>query len=137
MIDHTSFVVSDMKAAGAFYDAALAPLGYGRVVEFDHENLSFIGYGSPQKPAFWIGSGYGAPAPMAGVHTAFVAPDRPAVDAFYREALAHGGRDNGAPGPRPEYHPNYYGAFVFDPDGNRIEAVCHAPGKFEDQFKSE
>ena len=76
------------------------------------------------KPSFWIGEG----EPLAGhVHVAFVAPSRAGVDAFYRAALAAGGKDNGKPGLRPQYHANYYGAFVLDPDGNNIEAVCHAP----------
>jgi catechol 2,3-dioxygenase-like lactoylglutathione lyase family enzyme len=136
MIDHLSFAVSDMSHARAFYDAVLAPLGYGRLMNFDFEGKTFSGYGVPQKPAFWIYGGYGAVRPGTGAHVAIVAPDRPAVDAFHREALARGARDEGAPGLRPEYHPNYYAAFVFDPDGHKIEAVCHAPGVFEDQFAS-
>jgi catechol 2,3-dioxygenase-like lactoylglutathione lyase family enzyme len=136
MIDHMSIVVNDIEQARAFYDAVLGPLGYGRVMEFDHANLSFTGYGPPERPAFWICGGYGPANPAHGVHTAFLAPDRAAVDMFHREAMARGARDDGAPGLRPEYHPNYYGAFVFDPDGHKIEAVCHAPGTFEDQFRS-
>ena len=85
--------------------------------------LRTTGFGVGGKPDFWIAQG-GAGNP---VHVALVSPDRATVDAFHRAAVSAGGRDNGAPGLRPQYHPNYYGAFVFDPDGNNIEAVCHAP----------
>ena len=120
MLDHISLRVADFARAQAFYDAALAPLGLARVMG-DGEN--FTGYGEAQKPFFWIGRAAGGGA----VHVAFAAPDRATVDAFYSAAVAAGGRDNGGPGLRPEYHPDYYGAFVLDPDGNNIEAVCHAP----------
>jgi catechol 2,3-dioxygenase-like lactoylglutathione lyase family enzyme len=120
MLDHISLRVGDFARAQAFYDAALAPLGVARGMG-DGEN--YAGYGTPQKPFFWIGRGGGGGA----VHVAFTAPDRPTVDAFYAAAMAAGGRDNGGPGLRPDYHPNYYGAFVLDADGNNIEAVCHAP----------
>ena len=130
MIDHISIGVTDFDRARAFYDAVLAPLGYRRVMDFGHA----AGYGNGH-PAFWIGVSEpmaGAPegyAPVApGGHIAFVAPDRAAVDVFYRAALAVGGFDNGAPGLRPHYHPDYYAAFVLDPDGNRLEAVCHHLG---------
>ncbi|MBI3710829.1 MAG: VOC family protein [Proteobacteria bacterium] len=136
MLDHISVAVSDMERARAFYDAVLGTLGYGRVMEFDFGDKAYAGYGPPNKPAFWIYGGYGPVTPGTGAHLAFVAPNRPAVDMFHREALVRGARDEGRPGRRPEYHPNYYGAFVFDPDGHKIEAVCHAPGVFEDQFKS-
>ncbi len=135
MLDHLSIIVSDIGKARAFYDSVLGALGYARVMSFDHEGKSFTGYGPPQKPAFWIYGGYGKPAPVAGTHVAFLAPNRPAVDAFHRAALAGGARDDGKPGLRPDYHPNYYGAFVIDLDGNKLEAVCHAPGDFKDQFK--
>jgi catechol 2,3-dioxygenase-like lactoylglutathione lyase family enzyme len=136
VIDHVSFAVSDMARARTFYDAALAALGYGRLMNLEFEGKVFSGYGPPGKPAFWIYGGYGKATPGTGAHTALVAPNRPAVDAFHRAALMHGGRDDGRPGLRPEYHANYYAAFVLDPDGHRIEAVCHAPGEFQDQFRS-
>ncbi|WP_199698887.1 VOC family protein [Oleomonas cavernae] len=83
-----------------------------------------VGLGTQGKPFFWISSG-GRPA--GHMHIAFAAPDRASVDAFYEAALAAGGKDNGAPGLRPHYHANYYGAFVLDPDGHNVEAVCHGP----------
>lgn len=132
MIDHISFAVSDFAAGRAFYDAVLAPLGYARVINLEFEGKS---YGA-DKPVFWIYGGYGRAAPGTGAHTAFASPSRNAVDEFHKTALARGGRDEGAPGLRPEHHANYYGAFVFDPDGHKLEAVCHAPGAFMDQFKS-
>lgn len=122
MIDHVSFAVSDFARAKAFYDAALAPLGVTALYGTPGESL---GYGRDGKPAFWIGA---SASPNTRTHIAFTADDRAAVDAFYAAAMAAGGRDNGGPGVRAHYHPNYYGAFVFDPDGNNIEAVCHKPG---------
>ena len=119
MIDHAGFQVSDIARSKRFYAAALAPLGYTLITEFGN----FAGFGAHQKPDFWIGLG----DPTHGLHVAILSADRATVDAFHKAALAAGGRDNGAPGPRPHYHPNYYGAFVLDPDGNNIEAVCHAP----------
>ena len=136
MIDHLSLAVNDMAKSRQFYDAVLEPLGYGRVMDFDHAGKVFSGYGPAKKPAFWIYGGYGTAHPGPGAHVAFLAPNRPAVDAFHRQALARGGRDEGKPGLRPDYHANYYGAFVFDPDGHKLEAVCHAPGTFTDQFAS-
>ena len=135
MIDHVSFAVSDMPRAGALYDALLAPLGYRRLMSFEDEGRTFTGYGPEGKPALWIYGGYGSVVPGTGAHTALLAPDRAAVDAFHRAALAGGCRDDGRPGLRPEYHANYYAAFVVDPDGHKIEAVCHAPGEFQDQFR--
>jgi catechol 2,3-dioxygenase-like lactoylglutathione lyase family enzyme len=120
MIDHTGVTVSDVKRSTAFYRAALAPLGYVPMMEGD----GYAGFGVPPKPDFWIGLGK-PQAPF--VHVAFRAETRTLVDAFYKAATAAGGRDNGAPGLRPHYHANYYGAFVLDPDGHNIEAVCHAP----------
>jgi catechol 2,3-dioxygenase-like lactoylglutathione lyase family enzyme len=120
MLDHISLPVSDYGRSQAFYDQALKPLGMSRVMG---DGQAFGGYGADGKPSFWIGRG----GPGGGVHVAFAAADRGAVDAFHAAAIAAGGRDNGPPGIRAHYHPNYYGAFVFDPDGNNIEAVCHAP----------
>jgi catechol 2,3-dioxygenase-like lactoylglutathione lyase family enzyme len=127
MIDHIGFSVSDYPRAKAFYQQALSPLGYVLVMEVQQtENDSpAAGFGANGKPDFWIGGEGGLNKP---VHIAITAKDRPTVDAFYRAALAAGGKDNGAPGIRAHYHPNYYGAFVLDADGNNIEAVCHAPG---------
>jgi len=127
LIDHVSLGVSNLEKSRSFYDAALKPLGCRRV--YDLEILS--GYGtSEDKPSFWI-AGPGAVelnvVPLSGSHVAFAAPSRAAVDAFYAAAMAAGGRDNGKPGLRPQYHENYYGAFVIDPDGHHIEAVCHRP----------
>jgi catechol 2,3-dioxygenase-like lactoylglutathione lyase family enzyme len=119
VLDHVSLKVSDYARAQAFYDAALAPLGISRLFGGD----GFAGYGEG-RPFFWIGQGENA----GYCHVALAAADRAVVDAFYAAAMVNGGRDNGAPGIRAHYHPNYYGAFVLDPDGHNIEAVCHAPG---------
>lgn len=126
MIDHTGVSVSDFAAARRFYDAAFAALGGSYIVEIDRaytDGVQVGGYGR-QQPVFWISQG---PAQRPPVHVALAAENRAQVDAFYHAALAAGGTDNGAPGLRPHYHPDYYGAFVLDPDGNNIEAVCHAP----------
>ena len=134
MIDHIGMPVSDIARATAFYLEALKPLGYGIVMQVSAEQTGHgaaVGFGPPGaaedfqsgKPSFWIGEG----EKLAGhIHVAFLARSRAAVDAFYRAALAAGGKDNGKPGLRPHYHANYYGAFVLDLDGNNIEAVCHA-----------
>ena len=126
MIDHITFGVSDYARSTAFYDAALAPLGLKKlfVVPREHSNGNdACGYGDT-RPFFWIAQD----DPTRGkLHIALAARSRAAVDAFHAAALAAGGRDNGAPGLRPHYHPDYYGAFVLDPDGHNIEAVCHAP----------
>ncbi len=119
MIDHVGLGVSSFVTSKRFFENALAPLGYSLIMEFGGVSA---GFGAEGKPDFWISEG-----PTAPVHVAVASPDRATVDAFHKAALAAGGRDNGAPGLRPEYHPNYYGAFVYDPDGNNIEAVCHAP----------
>lgn len=121
MLDHISIRVSAFGRGQAFYDRALRPLGVSRVMG---DGEAFSGYGVDGKPVFWIGRG----APVGGVHVAVAAPNRAAVDAFYAAAVTAGGRDNGPPGVRAHYHPNYYAAFVLDPDGANIEAVCHAPG---------
>jgi catechol 2,3-dioxygenase-like lactoylglutathione lyase family enzyme len=125
MIDHIGVSVSDFEASKVFYRQALQPIGYELLLEFSAEvtgTHAVAGFGVPPKPDFWVGSGEPNVPP---VHVAFQVASRARVDAFYRAALAAGGRDNGAPGPRPHYHPNYYGAFVLDPDGHNIEAVCH------------
>jgi catechol 2,3-dioxygenase-like lactoylglutathione lyase family enzyme len=127
MIDHTGLQVSDYARAKRFYLAALEPLGYGLLMEIPPEHTGGIevgGFGeaATHKPDFWLSRG--EPHKPA-IHIAFRAASRAAVDAFYRAAIAAGGTDNGAPGLRPHYHPNYYGAFVRDPDGHNIEAVCH------------
>jgi len=126
MIDHIGFPVSDYPRTKAFYAKALAPLGYSLVMEVMQEERPgdrAAGFGANGKPDLWIG---GEGALNKPVHIAIQAKDRATVDAFYKAALAAGGRDNGAPGLRARYHPNYYGAFVLDPDGHNIEAVCHA-----------
>lgn len=119
MIDHIAINVSDYERSKAFYLAALAPLGYRLMMESD----SGAGFHTGRIPDFWLRHG----TPMPLIHVAFVAADREMVDAFYAAAIGAGGRDNGKPGLRPQYHPNYYGAFVLDPDGYNIEAVCHLP----------
>jgi catechol 2,3-dioxygenase-like lactoylglutathione lyase family enzyme len=127
MIDHTGVVVSDYAMSKAFYEKALAPIGYVLMMEIPAAvtgHAGVAGFGEPPKPDFWISSGTANKPP---IHIAFRVPTREQVDAFYRAALAAGGTDNGAPGLRPHYHPNYYGAFVRDPDGHNIEAVCHEP----------
>lgn len=129
MLDHLSLGVSDLAAARQFYKAALKPLGYRHVR--DHgDAVAAFGIG-PQAPQFWIGQVKrpkpGRPKPSAGTHIAFSAPDRKSVRAFHKAALKAGGRDDGKPGLRPHYHPNYYGAFIIDLDGHHIEAVCHLP----------
>jgi catechol 2,3-dioxygenase-like lactoylglutathione lyase family enzyme len=125
MIDHAGFPISDFAKSKAFYTQALAPLGYALVMEVtSQDGYPAAGFGRGRKPDFWI-SGHGG---LSGtLHIAVLADDRAAVDAFHAAALAAGGKDNGAPGLRPHYHPNYYGAFVLDPDGHNIEAVCHTP----------
>src|SRR5215831_4659780 len=120
MIDHTGVSVGDVAKSKAFYRAALAPIGYDLLMEWE----SYAGFGVAPKPDFWIAQG---PPNEPRVHVAFRSQTRTEVDAFYKAAIAAGGRDNGAPGVRAHYHPNYYGAFVLDPDGHNIEVVCHAP----------
>jgi catechol 2,3-dioxygenase-like lactoylglutathione lyase family enzyme len=120
MFDHIGFRVRDVAASRKFYLAALAPLG----VEAAMESPGHVGLGRGGKPQLWLSQGE---PPAAPLHIAFVARTRGEVDAFYAAALAAGARDNGRPGLRPHYHPNYYGAFAIDPDGHNIEAVCHSP----------
>jgi catechol 2,3-dioxygenase-like lactoylglutathione lyase family enzyme len=122
MLDHLGFSVGDYERSKAFYAQALAPLGLQLLME-PMEDVG--GFGARGKPYFWI-DGRGT-APQTGIHVAFAVDDRGTVEAFHAAALAAGGTDNGGPGVREIYHPNYYGAYVLDPDGNNIEAVCHAP----------
>ena len=124
MLDHVSIAVRDLGRSLAFYEAALPSLGIERLMTYVDEAgvPRHIGFGSGGKPFFWIGRGE---AIQGYVHVALVAKDRASVDAFHEAALAAGGRDNGKPGPRPQYHPGYYGAFVLDPDGCNVEAVHH------------
>jgi catechol 2,3-dioxygenase-like lactoylglutathione lyase family enzyme len=126
MIDHTGFAVSDLERSKAFYTAALKPLSITLIMEVTAEQAggdAHAGFGVDGKPFFWIGTGQAS----GSMHIALTAGSRAEVDAFHRAALAAGGKDHGAPGLRPHYHPDYYGAFVLDPDGNNIEAVCHRP----------
>jgi catechol 2,3-dioxygenase-like lactoylglutathione lyase family enzyme len=132
MLDHIGFDCSDYRRSRAFYERALEPLGISVVMEITREEsggYEGCGFGRSGKPSFWIGSNRGPgsqPVPRS-LHVAFSADDWLAVDAFHRAALAAGGTDNGAPGLRPQYHADYYAAFVLDPDGHNIEAVCHQP----------
>jgi len=119
MIDHIGIEVTDVDRSVAFYERALAPLGYKLVMRFEQ----FAGFGVDGDADFWIGKG----RPDHAIHVAFRADKRSLVNAYYEAAMAAGGKDNGKPGPRPQYHEHYYGAFVHDPDGHNIEAVCHAP----------
>jgi len=127
MIDHSGLQVSDPVVSRRFYDSALAPLGYGMLVQVPPEytgGVAVLGYGVPPKPDFWVTEGT---PNEPRVHIAFRAETHEQVERFYQAALAAGGKDNGRPGPRPHYHADYYGAFVLDPDGHNIEAVCHRP----------
>lgn len=129
-IDHMGFGVGDYPAARRFYEAALGPLGIAVVLEGGEHGC---GLGRNGKPDIWLAPG-GAPKTSGGdLHLAFSAERREQVDAFHAAALAAGGRDNGPPGLRPQYHPDYYAAFVHDADGNNLEAVCHSPGDAADQ----
>ena len=122
MLDHLSIQCADVAASAAFYDTVLAPLGGSRIMDFE----TVIGFGVGGKPDFWLGpqqTGEG----FRESHIAFEAPDRAGVDAFLAAAVAHGAEVLHEARVWPEYHEHYYGAFVRDPDGNNVEAVCHAP----------
>ncbi|RJG45801.1 VOC family protein [Mesorhizobium sp. DCY119] len=126
MIDHLGISVSNFDASKTFYDQAFAPLGASLLYMVPEQYTGGVkvgGYGR-ERPMFWL---HEASPTGPGRHYAFSARSRAEVDAFHKAALAAGGKDNGAPGLRPHYHADYYGAFVFDPDGNNVEAVCHAP----------
>jgi catechol 2,3-dioxygenase-like lactoylglutathione lyase family enzyme len=120
MLDHIGVGVADLAASRAFFLQALAPLKVTAIMEFP----GTVGLGRDGRPTFWLSATQDKPAPL---HLAFAAHSRADVDAFYKAALAAGGRDNGPPGVRAHYHPNYYGAFVIGPDGHNVEAVCHLP----------
>jgi len=122
MIDHMTFRAKDIEKAKAFYSAALAPLGYKAVYDDVHDGVRVVGFGCDGKIDTWL---VNTQPSSQHTHLAWLAQTREQVDQFYKAALQAGGKDNGAPGLRPHYHANYYGAFVIDPDGNNIEAVCH------------
>jgi len=123
MLDHVSVQCRDVRTSAAFYDAVLAPLGGRREMDFGE----FIGYGTLGKPEFWIGAQQTGEG-FRESHIAFAAPDRAAVQAFFDAAVGAGAQVLHEPRRWPEYHVNYYGAFVRDPDGNNVEAVCHGSG---------
>ena len=130
MIDHLSTYATDYPATRRFYEAALGALGY--TLQSEPPSTQSRGPAAPRRCAFGPAGAFvfwviEADTPTTPRHMAFAARDRAGVEAFHRAALAAGGRDNGPPGLRPQYHPNYYGAFVLDPDGNNVEAVCHRP----------
>ncbi|MCV0440780.1 MAG: VOC family protein [Hydrogenophaga sp.] len=118
MYDHIGLKVKDLAASKRFYEAALAPLGH---VLGSHDD-TYAGLGPAGAPALWLYATPGAQGP--GTHVAFCAANHEAVDAFYKAGLKAGAKDNGGPGPRPDYSPSYYAAFLIDPDGNNVEAVC-------------
>ncbi|WP_299594672.1 VOC family protein [uncultured Microbulbifer sp.] len=120
MLDHIGLIVHDYQRSKGFYQLALSPLGY----ELVSEMAGWAGFGWGGKPQLLI---KGGSSTTPAVHIAFSAEDRETVQAFYDRALEAGGKDNGAPGLRPEYHEHYFGAYVLDPDGNNIEVVCHIP----------
>jgi catechol 2,3-dioxygenase-like lactoylglutathione lyase family enzyme len=125
MIDHTGLSVSDYRKSKDFYVKALGAIGYRLLAEFPASvtgSTDVAGFGEPPKPDFWISAATPNTPP---IHVAFRVGTHAQVDEFHAAAIAAGGKDNGAPGPRPHYHANYYGAFVLDPDGHNIEAVCH------------
>ena len=122
MLDHMGFSVSDYERSKAFYEKALAPLGLELLME---PVAGAGGFGEDGKPFFWIDTR--GPAPQSAIHVAFAVDSRETVDAFHAAALEAGATDNGGPGVREIYHPHYYGAYVLDPDGNNVEAVCHTP----------
>ena len=133
MIDHLGLRVGDLARSRRFYEAALGPLGATLIVEVrpeDSGGYHGLGYGRAGKPSFWLSTDLRVPADdgqgLDRAHIAFTAQDRAAVDAFHAAALAQGGRDNGPPSVRAHYHPHYYAAFVIDPDGVNVEAVCQA-----------
>jgi len=130
MLDHVSFSVENYEQSLKFYDETLKILGYERLMTFDNEEGQVAGYGFEGRPHFWMGAERTPKTgeligKARGLHVALRAPNIEAVQAWYRKCLELGGVDNGLPGPRPEYHPGYYGAFIVDPNGWRIEACFH------------
>ena len=125
ILNHVALKVADFTRSRDFYTAALGALGIKLLAEFEYDGVKSAGYGDDAGPTFWIGTG--KLIRSGDSHVAFVAPSRPAVEAFYTVALAAGGRDNGPPGLRPHYAPDYYAAYVLDPDGNNVEAVYVGP----------
>ncbi|MEQ8766200.1 MAG: VOC family protein [Planctomycetota bacterium] len=126
MIDHISLIVSDLAKSKAFYTAALKSIGYELLHEIPASvtgSGDVLGFGEAGKPDLWIAAG----KTVTPMHVAFRVDSRELVDAFHKAGLEAGGQDNGAPGVRAHYHPDYYGAFIHDPDGHNIEAVCHSP----------
>ena len=127
MLDHVSLGVSDLTNSRRFYDAVLRPLGLVRIVNFGNDRGSDYGAAPGSLGVEFTITAERGVQPAPGMHLCFRAHDRAAVREFHRLAMSNGGGDDGAPGLRPQYHASYYGAFVLDPDGHRIEAVCHAP----------
>jgi catechol 2,3-dioxygenase-like lactoylglutathione lyase family enzyme len=134
MIDHIGICPADLERSRHFYNSALGALGIRQVMEITPDQSGGyhgIGYGDESKPVFWLSTNpryaIDQNTRRDGMHLAFKAESRAAVDAFYAAALENGGHDNGGPGIRPHYHPAYYAAFVIDPDGINVEAVCHKP----------
>jgi len=137
MLDHMTFRVSDIASTKAFYSATLATLGYSLSLEGSYDGMNILGFAHPdatepdgEKVDVWFVDGsspYGGASATTSCHLCWRAESRAQVDAFYHAAIAAGGKDYGAPGLRPHYHPHYYGAFVIDLEGNNIEAVCHLP----------
>jgi catechol 2,3-dioxygenase-like lactoylglutathione lyase family enzyme len=125
MLEHVQIGVTSLERSRAFYDAALRPLGIRRISDFEARGSDYGSAPAPFGVEFTVSKESGV-APLSGMHVCFRAPTREAVTEFYEAALRHGGRDDGPPGVR-RYHASYYAAFVLDPDGHRIEAVCHAP----------
>lgn len=130
IIDHISFSVNNYEESLHFYDQTLAELGYERIftINIPEKNIATAGYGKDKKPSFWIspmGSDNEQIGSARGFHVAFLASNTQQINHWYKKCLELGGKDNGAPGPRPEYHPGYYGAFIVDPNGWRIEAAFH------------
>jgi catechol 2,3-dioxygenase-like lactoylglutathione lyase family enzyme len=127
MLDHVSLGVTDLEHSRRFYDAVLRSVGVVRTVDFQERGSDYGAMAGSLGVEFTITAERGDPMPSRGMHLCFRAPNRAAVHAFHAAALVSGGRGNGDPGLRPQYHRDYFAAFVLDPDGHRIEAVCHAP----------